>query len=271
MYKLFIISNNIAKPDYKAEHGLSILLTSNKKSVLLDTGHSAEFIENFERLAPDNIDYLVLSHGHYDHCGNIEYIVNRYPGIKILYHPDLLKVRYSIHPERDPQVRNIGVTENNLSSLKRVENISCSTPCRISEGIYTTGEIPRLSEEDTGGPFYLEPEGKTPDLLKDDQSIYIITENGLVVITGCCHSGLINTIEYIKKISGIDRIRGIVGGLHLSKASERRINETINYINSLKPEFVYPGHCTGDSVAKKMKKEINSRVIELEAGLTFEF
>jgi len=269
MVKIRVISNNNALEGFTNEHGFSVLIETETSSTLLDTGSGEAFIHNINILSIDisNIDSLVLSHGHFDHCGNINYILNNNNRIKIYHHPQLLVERYSIHKDRDPMVKFIGVNEVNKKSLKNCHSFLTEDITKISNNIFITGSIPRLSNEDTGGPFFFDTIGEKRDLILDDQAIWLNTKKGLLIITGCCHSGIINTVEYIKKYSGIDRVYGIVGGLHLSKALDKRVIETTKYLNSLSLTMIAPGHCTGDHIVEKLKKDLNCRVIDVYAGL----
>ena len=265
-FKIVIVSNNRALPDFKEEHGFSLLLEKDDKKILFDTGQGNAFRENIKKLNIDikNIDALIISHGHYDHCGNISYIIEQSEHIKTYIHPGATEVRYSIHKDRKPCVKYIGISYENKMALKK-SNVNFE-PFNIESNIHITGEIPRISSEDTGGPFYHDKEGKVLDKIVDDQSIWIETKEGLVIITGCCHSGLINSVEYIKNISGIDRVQTIIGGLHLNKVTTERVDETIQYINNLHLKNIFPGHCTGLNVIKKFKKELNCHVLDLFAG-----
>lgn len=269
MYKITVISNNRALPYFKEEHGYSILLEKNNYNVLFDTGYGEAFIYNCKKLNVnlDKIDSLIISHGHYDHCGNIKNVANRSKYLTINLHPDSIKSRYSIHEDREPQCKYIGISPENLEALEVTKKALNKTSILISEGIYITGEIPRLSGEDTGGPFFNESLGINKDEILDDQTMWFEEDGKLIIITGCCHAGLINTVEYIKTLTNNCPVKTIIGGLHLNKASKNRVLMTINYLNELNPESIYPGHCTGDHIITKLKKELTCKVNDLFAGM----
>lgn len=268
LVKIIIISNNNALEGFSEEHSFSLLIEVDGKNILFDTGNTFAFKENIKKLNIDfkEIDSLVLSHGHYDHCGNISEVVKYNKNIKIFHHPHLANVRYSIHPDRNPMVRNIGLSSINRKIITDNPSFSSNKVTNISKRTFITGEIPRLSEEDTGGPFYYDPNGKTIDTIPDDQAIWIETDKGLIIITGCCHSGIINTVEYIKQQSGIDTVLSIIGGFHLSKASENRVETTISYLNSLNMKLISPGHCTGDNIITRFRDDLNCIVDDFKAG-----
>ncbi|MBN2619100.1 MAG: MBL fold metallo-hydrolase [Spirochaetales bacterium] len=260
-----IVSNNYAMAGFEEEHGFALLIKENNEITLFDTGRGRAFINNIERMKIDifSIQNLILSHGHYDHCGNIDYIFNKNNKIKIYTHPAFSAERYSIHQNRDPKLTYIGISSTIREQLSKYQLINTEQPTQISANMFVTGEIPRESSEDTGGPFFFDKEGEKVDKIIDDEAIYITTPKGLIIITGCCHSGIINTVEHIKNISKESNIRAIIGGLHLVNASDERINQTINYLNSLNLEYLYPGHCTGELATFKLEESLNCKVSQL--------
>ena len=121
-----------------------------------------------------------------------------------------------------------------------------SKPAEVLDGIFVTGEIPRQNTfEDTGGPFFRDPAGAQPDPLLDDQALYFDTKDGLVILLGCAHSGVVNTLEYVQHLTGGRPIHAILGGLHLLKASPERMEKTIAAFRRLEIWRLAPAHCTG--------------------------
>lgn len=276
MYKLTVISNNKALTGFSEEHGFSMLIKFDNSKILFDTGNGVAFRNNISTLGIDisTIDSLVLSHGHYDHGGNIDFVYQLSPSIKIFHHPLVIKKRFSIHKDRDPMVRMIGLSPENRAILTNTSTDSVTfavmEPTQVVDGIFMTGEIPRLSAEDAGGPFFDDGAGNVIDTIPDDQAIWMNGDDGLIIITGCCHSGLINSVEYIRKVSGVQKVKAIIGGLHLAKASESRVRESINYINGLNLKVIYPGHCTGEHIIDRFKCELNCSVKDILAGSSIE-
>lgn len=270
--KFTIVSNNISLPGFKEEHGFSLLIEVNNKYIMFDTGQGEAFLENIKTLNIDLsvIDILVLSHGHYDHCGNISAITSATDTLQIYAHPDLIKERYSIHENRNPKIKEVGISQGNRSSFLKNNPIYNKDPIEIYSDIFITGGIPRLSFEDRGGPFFYDKFKKSVDNILDDQGIFINTDSGLIILTGCCHSGIINTVEYIRKITGKNNVKSIIGGLHLLHASDYRIERTIDYLNSLNLENIYPGHCTGADIIKRLKTDLNCSIHDLFAGETID-
>ena len=135
-----------------------------------------------------------------------------------------------------------------------------------------TGPIPRLSGfEDTGGPFYLDPEGTIPDPIEDDMALWIATDRGLVVCLGCAHAGVVNTLEHIIRLTGTDRILAVIGGLHLMSAGQERLDRTVTALRRLAPDRLFPCHCTGDAAAAFLTEALGERVGRAAAGMTLGF
>ena len=268
--KIRIIVDNIANEPYKSEHGYSVLIETNSQKILFDTAQGEAFLHNIDKMniALDKIDYLVLSHGHYDHGGNISNVLSSNNDMIFVAHPNCTVPRYSIH-EGKP-VKSTALTQVNKKSIitRNHSKIKWSfNTTEVSDGVYVTGEIPRNSTfEDTGGPFYLDQDKKNPDLLPDDMALFIEEENELTLICGCCHSGLVNTMEHIKSVNS-KPITTIIGGLHLLYATEERMNKTVDYLNSSEVKRVFPSHCTGEKQMIILKDKLNADVIIGKVGL----
>lgn len=145
-------------------------------------------------------------------------------------------------------------------------------PLEIFKNVRLTGEIPRITSfEDVGGPFFLDAEGKQPDQIIDDMTLWITTSTGLVIILGCCHSGLVNTVEYIRKLCGDMRVRGIIGGMHLLNASNERLEKTCEKLLEWSPDFIMPCHCTGENAMAVMAARLGSRLMTGQAGMKLRF
>jgi 7,8-dihydropterin-6-yl-methyl-4-(beta-D-ribofuranosyl)aminobenzene 5'-phosphate synthase len=181
----------------------------------------------------------------------------------VIAHPFILSDRYSRHADRP--VKRIGMPVNERAVLQQLDpvRLHCSPVAScISDYIGITGFIPRTHVfEDTGGPFYLDETGQFADLIPDDQALWINTPQGLVIILGCCHSGVSNTVEYIRQLNDGASVAGIIGGLHLLHASAERLEQTIIYLKKLKPQFIYAGYCTGDDVIVKLRQNLRDTAV----------
>ena len=257
---LKIVVDNQSAVGLAREHGLSVWIEAGGRHILFDTGQGQALRPNTERTRNDaaNADLLVLSHGHYDHTGAIDYVLQQNPEISVFAHTAVLSQRYSIYPGKEPK-------EISMPSEQRllVENLPDShlswvdAPTQIAPGVWLTGPIPREHPlEDTGGPFFRDLEGRVPDPVPDDLARWIETPRGLLVVCGCCHSGLINTVNHIQQSSGEPRIWGIVGGLHLKNASAERLTATTEALRKFNPGFMVPCHCTGDATIDYFKQNL---------------
>ncbi|WP_415225790.1 MBL fold metallo-hydrolase [Psychromonas sp.] len=267
-----LLVDNRAETGLKHEHGLSVLIEQQGKRILFDNGQNDALFYNAEKLATPlhSLDLIILSHGHYDHGGNLARLLDINPDALFYAHPDCMQTRYSLHPNKAP--RTISLTKTVVEAIEAFPDNQkkfITSPTEICSGIWLTGQIPRLCEiEDTGGPFFLDKEKKQVDQLNDDMSLWIETEDGLTVICGCCHSGIINTLNYIKQQTGeAARINNLLGGLHLVNANQQRLNGTIDYLNKQHIETIYPAHCTGDNSILLLKKQFKNKLQTAKAGL----
>jgi 7,8-dihydropterin-6-yl-methyl-4-(beta-D-ribofuranosyl)aminobenzene 5'-phosphate synthase len=142
----------------------------------------------------------------------------------------------------------------------------------LSETIGITGPIPRkTSFEDTGGPFYLDPQGKRTDPIEDDLALWIRTDKGAIVCVGCSHAGVVNTCLHVQSLSQGLRVRAIIGGLHLVNAGRERLEQTVAALRRLEPDMLVPSHCTGEPAVVALRGALGDRVSPGAAGMTFRF
>ena len=270
-----ILVDNQPGEGLTSEHGFSLWIETGAKRILFDTGQGPALLGNAKRLgvALEETQILVLSHGHYDHTGGIPGVLSMAPDVEIYCHPSVVQAHYSIQDNTPP--RSIGMPQASLTTFhchpsQRVHWVT--EPLILNEGIGLTGLVPRETNfEDAGGPFYLDPEGAQPDPIEDDLSLWISTPAGLVVCLGCCHAGLVNTLDYIVRITGETRIRAIIGGMHLVAANERRLTATVAALRFLSPDLILPCHCTGKHAVQSLKIALGDRVVLGRSGEIYEF
>jgi 7,8-dihydropterin-6-yl-methyl-4-(beta-D-ribofuranosyl)aminobenzene 5'-phosphate synthase len=239
-----------------AEHGYSALVRiscdEESHSILFDCGGSPDgVVTNIERMGLDlsGIESIVLSHGHYDHCGGLTSvlkIIDR--DLPVIVHEDMFKTRGVINPDGTIRKYPDFPTEN---MVKPAKYIRTKEPHLVADdAVLVTGEIPRVTDFEKG---FLQQrtfiDGKwLPDpYVWDDRAIILNVKNkGLIILSGCAHAGIINTILYARKITGINNIIAVIGGFHLSgKEYEDRINDTVIELKRINPALVVPTHCTG--------------------------
>ncbi len=269
--KISILCENTAgSPNILGEHGFSALIESGVHKILFDTGAGHTLKHNAQLLNIDltQIPILVLSHGHYDHTGGIYYLFEPHGNLEKLYvHPSAFIQRYIRY--NNNTVREIGYHGPDLTTLlQKVEITHTSKPTQIAPQIITTGEIPRTNPiEDVGGPFYLDPETTTPDPIIDDQSLIIEGTDTFILITGCCHSGIINTLEHVtKNILQKHKKAIIIGGLHLHQASTERLNFTLQHLKQFPIKAIYPCHCTGFNAIKFLAQHLPVDLLPSPSG-----
>jgi 7,8-dihydropterin-6-yl-methyl-4-(beta-D-ribofuranosyl)aminobenzene 5'-phosphate synthase len=219
------------------------------------------------------IDKIVLSHGHYDHTGGLPHILRKMrKEAEIIAHPDIWTAKYARRQgERD---RYIGIPfqRYELESLGARFNLT-SEPVRITDAITTTGEIPMATDfEDIDDALFVRTEtGWHPDKLMDDQALIISTRRGLIVILGCAHRGMINTLYHARQLTGVETIHTVVGGAHLVNASEERMYKTIVALRDLDVQRLALCHCTGLPAACLMAQEFGEKFYFNSVGTSIEF
>jgi len=254
--------NTAGMGNFLAEWGLSILVETDEMNILLDTGQNISTVYNADILGIDlsRIDKIVLSHGHFDHTGGLREVLRKAnKRIEIIAHPDIWSVKYS---RRDGKDRYIGIPFllQELEGLGAIFNLT-TKPTRITDHIMTTGEIPMVTDFEEIDPDLVikEASGWQPDKLLDDQALIINMESGLIVILGCAHRGIINTLYHARQLTGVKRVHTVVGGCHLFGASQERVRSTIAALKELNVQKIGVSHCTGLPAAVMMAQEFSDK------------
>jgi len=242
-----LVDNCVNSSRLLAEHGLSFFIEYRGKRILFDTGQGQVLGHNAEHLGIQlaSIDIVVLSHGHYDHSGGLTMLLNKQPQPVLYCHPHSVRSRYS--RKANNIIDDIGMPNALQPAVKKSVNTHwVESPTEILPGLWCTGPIPRSNDfEDTGGDFVFEPNADDHDEIEDDQALYLETDDGTVVILGCAHAGVINTLDYIYTLTNKRRIHTLIGGMHLVNAGEQRFKRTIARLKGFSIENLMPCHCTG--------------------------
>jgi len=266
-------SVDMDKPDLLAKHGLSFFVeaeTGNVKvSILMDVGPSPDvMLHNIDEMGIDlrKTDAILLSHGHYDHVGSlIETLKRIEKQVPVIAHPKIFNPKFKVKPS----LKFIGASfkPSDVEASGGVF-LYASNPVTIAEGITTSGEVERHAAFEKVEDFWMVDDGRfVEDALLDDQALIIHVKNkGLVVLVGCAHSGIINTIRHAQKVMGTDKVFAVLGGFHLAKADDKRTQATVNELAKLDLKFVGPCHCTGQKAVNRLLEAFGDRCHPLRTG-----
>lgn len=267
--KITTLSENTATADCVAEWGLSMLVEADARKILFDTGAGTAAMLNATSMGIDlsDIHCIVLSHGHFDHTGGLYKAIQRTGPKPIIGHPDIWSSKYGSLDETPKKFIGIAYRREAFESMGAAFELS-PEPQRISEHITTTGEIPMLTGYESVETYLCVKEGDElkQDWLADDLSLVIDTDFGLVVILGCAHRGIINTLMQARKITGKDRIYAAIGGTHLIHASEERLTKTAEALLEMGVQYLGASHCTGFRAAAFLANIFGDRFFHNNSG-----
>jgi len=269
-----VVDNRADRIGLLAEHGLAFFIEADGSRILFDTGQGKALSHNVRELGItlDRLDAIVLSHGHYDHTGALAEVLEQAPGAAIYLHPAAIQPKYARNAS--PPHRYIGIPPAALRALDAASSriVWTRTPQEIVAGVVVTGEIPRrISLEDTGGPFFQDAACETEDPLPDDQALVLDTVSGVVVLLGCAHSGVVNTLERVAAITNRRQVHAVAGGMHLRSASEERLRTTADALDSFGVGVIAPSHCSGADAVAFFGPRLGPRLWECTAGSRFRF
>ena len=269
-----LVENTAERAGLLAEHGLAYWIDDGSQQILFDTGQGGVLVSNAYRLGIDlnRVDSVVLSHGHYDHTGGLSDALRGHRPQAIYLHPDALKPKYA--KNRNGTSRSIGIPETSEMAIHRCDDclISTEEPTAVGNRLMVTGPVPRTTDfEDTGGPFFLDAQCQHPDPLTDDQSVFFDSSQGTVVLLGCAHAGVINTLRYIQQLTDNRPICAVFGGMHLVAASADRLTKTIDALKSMEIAQLGPAHCTGHHATNALWNAMPDRCIPFHVGDQLEF
>jgi 7,8-dihydropterin-6-yl-methyl-4-(beta-D-ribofuranosyl)aminobenzene 5'-phosphate synthase len=228
------------------EWGLSFWIEVNGTNILFDTGRGNAIVHNAKVLNIDlrKTNIMALSHHHIDHTGGVSKVMDSGAQFDLYAHPDLFQPRYWT---RQGEIQEMALPfqfDEKQTAIKKI--VKTKTPTEIADGVYVTGEVPRRTEFEP--PFrggYLDKELSVRDRLLDDMAIFFKTENGLVLLVGCAHAGVVNTMNYVSELTGEKSFHTVVGGTHLLRASKNRMKHTIDALGKYDVQQIMLMHCTG--------------------------
>ena len=272
--RIYILSDNTSiRQGFGREHGLSILIQMDQDSYWLwDTGQSSLFLESAQKFGLDlkKLKGVALSHGHYDHTDGLSTLLNEVDFKGPIYaNPDFAVDRFKIQKGSVP--KPIGLNKAKLPwPLPGFAGVSGSL--ELSNGLTFISKIERRpglyqSVDD----FYLDAKEQLPDFVEDDACLVLLSNRGPVVILGCCHSGLANTLYQVRDILGLNRVFSIIGGMHLINAPDSSLHQTVQVLKEFSIEYIYPCHCTGKKSTDFLKEQLPGKVFDIGTGSVIEF
>ena len=269
-----LVENTTPVPGLLGEYGFSALIEVDGQQFLFDTGSGEAIMANARTLDIDLscIEALVISHGHFDHTGGVLQLL---PELKkpIVYAHSGVFTRHLV-PSGPNQTRYIGVsfTKDELTAVG-AEFVAVDNFTELADNIYLTGTIPRLTDyEDAGGSFIKDISGELlPDLIEDDMALVINHPQGLIIVSGCAHAGMINMINYALECTGANKVLAFIGGTHLISADESRLQKTIADLKRIEPQHLIVCHCTGFTATSRLTHELPEMAQEGETGMVFKY
>jgi len=268
-----LVDNRSAGGGLAREHGLSLWVEAGQSRVLIDTGETDAFLRNAAALGVDlsTADAVALSHGHYDHTGGLPAALAAAPEARLHLHPAALQPRYARRRRGRPQ--SIGMPaasrEAALAAADRI--VWTEGPAELAPGVWCTGPVPRDEAREPGDPdFFFDAACTMPDPVPDDQSFWADTPDGLWVLLGCAHSGVLATLEHIDRLTGGRPLSRLIGGTHLMVAPSERVALVAADLARRAPATLAPCHCTGRLAHARFKRILPGAVLPVGSGAVVE-
>jgi 7,8-dihydropterin-6-yl-methyl-4-(beta-D-ribofuranosyl)aminobenzene 5'-phosphate synthase len=274
---VLVDNNTLIDRYFQGEPGISFFIRDDERRILFDTGYSGLFLQNARKMDIDlrRLDWVVLSHGHLDHTWGLDPLIRLFTEAAIegqpVERPTLLGHPGVLGSKRIEALPNAGsgLSEEKLSPHFPLR--FSREPVWLTERLVFLGEIPRILDFEGACPLgeVVAGEGTAPDLLVDDSALAYRSRDGLVLITGCAHAGICNTIEHARRVCGEERLADVIGGFHLLAPSAERLEETVRHLDAMGLRSLHPCHCT--DLSSKVALARRLPVEEVGVGLRLEY
>lgn len=275
--KVLIDNNTLIDRYFIGEPGVSYYIEADGKKCLFDLGYSNAFIKNGIKMGVDfrALDYIVISHSHLDHTWGMEPLIKlyneelmecrRYDKPVLVGHPDIFVSRS--FNEEDEFGMNVDIDK----VMRYMKSGLSSNPVWLTENLVFLGEVPRRNDfESLFSIGRITVAGESvEDYSRDDSALCYKSKKGLVIITGCSHSGICNIIEHAKNVCGDDRIVDVIGGFHLLDPPQKQMEGTISYFKRLNVGSIHACHCT--DLKSKIALSNVVDIIEVGVGLVLDY
>lgn len=260
----------LEKKELETEHGLSVYMELDGKKILFDTGQSGKFIDNANALNVDlkDLDYVLISHGHYDHSGGLERLIEEVsPHIELFVGKNFFHDKYSLRDSGDYEYVGNPFDRSYLEEKEIKTEYVDVDMLNITENLMVFTNFNRKDEfENNNQKMFLKEDGVYKlDTFPDEISIGIKTDKGLIVVVGCSHPGIVNILETIMDRTGM-KIHQVIGGTHLIEEDDDKIKKVIDYLKEKDIKYISACHCTGKQGETMLSQELEDGFMEMKTG-----